>query len=337
MHNLIRINKSLTTPIYQQIVLGVISRIRDGTLRIGDQLPSINQIAGEFGLARETVVKAFRQLQEKAIIRAIHGKGFFINSQNLDLAHRIFLFFDTLSAYKEVMYQAIKDTFGDKAFIDIYFHHFNPTVFEDTIREHAGDYTSYIVLPFDHPLINEMMSPIPKEKLYLLDRFPKYYKSEYKGVCQDFKRDVYESLISVKHRALKYNKIILAFRDAVTDPPHELAEGFQEFCEEFQIQYEITRAALSGRKIKKGEAFLVIDDEDLVYVVENAKNLNLGIGENVGIISYNETSLKKVVGGGISVISTDFGGMGRKVAGMILANEKQCIYNPCKFIDRGSF
>jgi DNA-binding LacI/PurR family transcriptional regulator len=38
--------------------------------------------------------------------------------------------------------------------------------------------------------------------------------------------------------------------------------------------------------------------------------LNLTVGEHVGIISYNETPLKKFIMKGLTTISTDFEAMG---------------------------
>jgi DNA-binding LacI/PurR family transcriptional regulator len=42
------------------------------------------------------------------------------------------------------------------------------------------------------------------------------------------------------------------------------------------------------------------------------------VGKNVGLISYNETPLKKLILHGISTISTDFHMMGTTAANMVL-------------------
>jgi len=76
----INIDKAQNTPVYLQIVNAVVTCIQDSTLGLGSQLPSINQLAHDYGLARETVVKAFKVLQEKGIISPIHGKGYFVSS-----------------------------------------------------------------------------------------------------------------------------------------------------------------------------------------------------------------------------------------------------------------
>jgi len=60
----------------------------------------------------------------------------------------------------------------------------------------------------------------------------------------------------------------------------------------------------------------------LVEVIEQAKKQELLIGLDYGIISYNDTPLKKVVENGITTISTDFTAMGLLLADMILNNKK---------------
>jgi len=338
MDKLIELDKTKKQPIYQQIVESVKKNIKNGVLHSGDQLPSINQLSTELGLAKETVVKAFRLLQQKGIIKAVQGKGYFVSSEDIITEHRVFVLFDTLSAYKEVVYNAIKEGFGKNAFIDIYFHHFNPNVFKKLVTEAAGNYTSYIILPFDSPGIFQSMKLLPHEKVYILDRKPRLMQENYPSVCQDFYNNIYSSLNTLNDRIGKYGKIVLVFRNTNTEVPVELREGFEEFCKEKNLDYEITEKPLeAGGPITKGNGYLVIDDEDLVFLVEQAGIQNLEIGKNLGIISYNETSLKKVVAGGISVISTDFYTMGRQVAEMIKKGSCESVKNPCRFIDRNSF
>lgn len=337
MTNKIKIDKSLKKPIYQQIYDWVIEGINEGTFVTDYHLPSINQIASENKLARETVVKAFRLLQEKGIVKAIHGKGFFIASNNTTLTHNVFLLFDTLSAYKEVLYEAIQEQFGNEVNIDIYFHHFNPKTFKSQIKEAAGNYTAYLILPFDHPKITEFLEPLPNEKLFLIDRWPKFYKNQYVGVYQDFYSDVFKAFNPLISKLESYKKLILVFRDVLTDPPTELLEGFEEFCYQNKIENQVLREALKKTQIEKNVAYLTIDDNDLVKLIEHTNSNNWKIGKDIGIISYNDTPLKKVVADGITVISTNFEKMGHSIAQLIMNSKKECIANSGSLIDRGSF
>jgi DNA-binding transcriptional regulator YhcF (GntR family) len=333
----IGIDKSLKIPIYQQITDRIIHGIESGTIQIGEMLPSINQVARDNGVARETVVKSFSVLQERGIVRAVHGKGFFVMTKSIDIRNRVFLLFDTFSAYKQTFYKALRDSLGPNSIVDLFFHHFNPKIFKKLLRDAVGNYTHYIVLPFDYPEIADYLRYVPQARLCLTDRYPAYLKSGYSAVYQKFDDDIFLSLTTAGPLVKKYNCLTLVFCDTITQVPAELKEGFERFCRQNGVNYRISSGISVNQIVGRGESFLIIDDDDLVRLVEIANDRKLVIGQDIGIISYNETPLKKVVGNGISVISTDFKKMGETTAAMILNNEWACIQNPCRFIDRGSF
>lgn len=337
MTTILKIDKALHTPVYQQIINSVVSRIEDGSLSLEAQLPSINQVATDYSIARETVVKAFKILQEQGIISPVQGKGYFVTSTHFNVKNRIFVLFDTFSAYKEVIYNALKDTAGPDSFIDIYFHHFNFKVFEKMIRESIGNYQSYVIIPMEHEWLDEVLGTVPVDKLYLLDCKPEQSGISYSGVFQNFEDDVFHAMTSAVELCRKYSKLILVFRNQITDPPAGIVAGFQRFCEMNHFNWLVIRTSLSKRKLKRGEAYIVIDDEDLVYLAENAKVCGLNLGIDLGIISYNETPLKKIAANGVSVISTDFAEMGSLMAEMVINRQKEFKYNSFKFINRGSF
>ena len=86
--------------------------------------------------------------------------------------------------------------------------------------------------------------------------------------------------------------------------------GFENFCKDFAFDYEII-TEFRNREIKKGEVYIIPSDRDLVRVIEKSKIQKLQLGSDYGIISYNETPLKKVVENGITTISTNFEAMGK--------------------------
>ena len=332
----IQIERLSKTPKYLQISEAIIDSIKSGDLEKGSKLPSINQICHDNQLARETVVKAFNQLKQIGIIDSVHGKGFYVSSTNTETINRVFVLFDTFTAYKETLFYGIKESLGPNAILDIYFHHFNYEVFQNTINSRIGNYTSYIILPINHEMISRALAPVPKEKLFLLDIYPKDLKQDYVGIYQDFGNDIIDTLASIHDRILKYKSFSLIFRNTITDLPEELKDGFMEYCSENRISYRITTEKATS-EIRRGEAYIVIDDDDLVTLVESALNRGFAIGKDVGIISYNDAPLKRVVGNGISVISTDFRQMGFDIAKMIKDNHRFAKRNKTTFINRGSF
>ncbi len=57
-----------------------------GTLRPGDQLPSIRELAGALTVNPTTVVKAYTELEREGVIEMRHGKGAFIAVQSRALS-----------------------------------------------------------------------------------------------------------------------------------------------------------------------------------------------------------------------------------------------------------
>ena len=64
----IQIDDTLGIPKYRQIINSIYQGIINGNLKIGDKIPSLNQICKEFDLSRDTVMVAFNELKAKGII-----------------------------------------------------------------------------------------------------------------------------------------------------------------------------------------------------------------------------------------------------------------------------
>ena len=84
----------------------------------------------------------------------------------------------------------------------------------------------------------------------------------------------------------------------------------------------------------KGDLFITIEETDLVNLVNQIREKEFIMGEEIGVISYNDTPLKQLLG--IAVVSTDFKIMGLMAAEMILNNDKSKVKVPFHFIDRAS-
>ena len=82
------------------------------------------------------------------------------------------------------------------------------------------------------------------------------------------------------------------------------------------------------------EVYITIEEEDLAYLVQQIREKGLVMGKDVGVISYNETPLKALLG--ITVISTDFKAMGVEAAKLVLSNKKEISKNPFHYIERDS-
>jgi DNA-binding LacI/PurR family transcriptional regulator len=176
---------------------------------------------------------------------------------------------------------------------------------------------------------------IPEEKLIILDNIKLNLEGKIVEVYQDFENDIYNALLEGYDKIAKYKKLILIYKDQSVYPvPRRIMYGFRKFCHEKEKDFEIISEAYIDIILKKGDLFIAIEESDLVSLVKQIRVKEFILGKDVGVISYNETPLKELLG--ISVISTDFKKMGEKAAQMILNKEKGKYKVPFNFIDRNS-
>jgi len=80
--------------------------------------------------------------------------------------------------------------------------------------------------------------------------------------------------------------------------------------------------------MQQGEAFIILMEDDLVKIAERIIGMGFELGTDAGIISYNETPIKKLILNGITTVSTDFAQMGISAARLIINKSKEHIENP---------
>ncbi len=187
-------------------------------------------------------------------------------------------------------------------------------------------------MPTNLPEAAAAIKTLPVNEVYILDQTNPELKS-FPAVYQNFIKDIYDGLLKGKSKLNKYKKMIMIFPGF--REPLGMKTGFENFCKDYLFDYEII-SEFQNREIKKGEVYIIPSDRDLVSVIQKAKIQKLQLGSDYGIISYNETPLKKVVENGITTISTNFEVMGKLVAKMILEGKKEQIENKSALIIRNS-
>src|ERR1700757_2211857 len=65
-------------PVYRQIIDQVRGAIASGALAVGDQLPTVRQLAVDLSINPNTVVRAYRELEIRGILTTHQGTGTFI-------------------------------------------------------------------------------------------------------------------------------------------------------------------------------------------------------------------------------------------------------------------
>ena len=339
------VNKHSSTPKYIQVAESIINDIHLGILEAGQQIPSINELSHASSLSRDTIQKAYKHLRTKNLIISVKGVGNFINKNSSSDKFNIFFLINKPSSYKMEICNAFVDTIGPKGNVSVSFYYCDENLFVDGLKKNLGMFDYYVIMPhFKNESNNhvsytdkafEALQNMPKDKLILLDTVKEGITGNYGAVCQDFKNDIFHALEQAVDKLKKYEKIILIYpNNAVFPYPELIITGFKAFCISYNFNFEIINNINDCLKFESKDAYIVIEESDLVDLIQNIKSKNLVLGQDVGVISYNETPLKSLLD--ITVISTDFRAMGVLAAGLILSDKKEIIKNEFKYIERSS-
>ncbi len=334
--NFIEISETSNVPKYQQLCATLIKNIEEGTMKIGERVPSINDTSEEYYLSRDTVLKAYELLREKGILTAVKGRGFYVSCSPENREKKLLLLFSKLSDHKKTIYNAIAKHLPNNTKIDLQVHHSDSAALEKMIIENLGKYDYYIIMPQVRKETKSVISAInmiPKDKLLLINHNLAGIEGDYGCIYEDFETDIYNGLSSGIDKIQKYSKLCL-LHPTTEYWSSGIRSGFQKFCINNKFDWEICCSI--EKEIVPGELYIVIEESDLVGLLKQANAKNLKPGSDLGIISYNNSPFKEIIAGGISVLSTDFDKMGKCAAEMVINKSKTKTKNPFSFIVRKS-
>jgi len=86
---LFQVNFKSGKPAYLQLVDQVKAAAASGALQPGEALPSIRPLAEELRLNRNTVAKAYSELESRGVIETLPGKGSFLRQNHSPLRKEI--------------------------------------------------------------------------------------------------------------------------------------------------------------------------------------------------------------------------------------------------------
>ena len=134
----LKVAEQSLTPSYKQIINQIEEKIGNGSLKCGDMLPSISELADEIGISKETVKKAYFHLRNNGVINSTRGIGYFIAAPEVHRKKRILLLIDKLSILKQTLIDAFADTIGDRAEINIHLHNQQVELLDYYINKYIG-------------------------------------------------------------------------------------------------------------------------------------------------------------------------------------------------------
>lgn len=333
----IHVDEYSSTPKYMQLTNSILGAVEAGNLKKDDMLPSINELSYELDISRDTIEKGYRYLKKLGVLVSVPGKGYYIANSDFQRKLKIVLLFNKLSHHKKIIYDAFIKAIGDNVAVDFYIYNNDYALFKKLLNAKIEDYSHFVIIP--HFLEGgenayEIINTIPKEKLVILDKKVSGIDGEYAAAYENFEKDIYEALDQARTQLSKYHTIKIIFPER-SYFPKEILRGFYKFCQQYAFSHRVV-SNISEEPINRGEVFINLMEDDLATLIERIISLELKIGKDVGVISYNETPLKKIILNGITTISTDFNKLGMLAAEMILTKSKQHVEVPFSLTLRAS-
>lgn len=324
INELIIIDEYSSTPKYLQISNSIIQALENGIIEKNDALPSINELSYFYDISRDTAEKGYKHLKNKRIIVSYPGKGYYVNDIDIKIKFKIFLLFNKLSAHKKIIYDSLLENLGEDVYIDLFIYNNDFALFKKLILNKAQNYSHYVIIPHflqEGSKIEDVIKHIPKEKLIFLDKRVPFLQNSYSAIFENFEKDIFNALKEALNVLSKYHTLKIIF-PTNSYFPKDIVKGFKYFCHQYAFNYSIVENILT-EDVASQEVYICLMEDDLVKLIERIHDQNLIIGKDVGIISYNETPLKRLILNGITTISTDFKLMGKMVAELIKSHKNE--------------
>ena len=88
MSEMFSLSPSHPMPLYAQLTRAIRFAIATGRLRVGEQLPTVRQLAVELRVNANTVAKVYTELERSGILETRRGVGTFVSARHFAANHR---------------------------------------------------------------------------------------------------------------------------------------------------------------------------------------------------------------------------------------------------------
>lgn len=345
MLTVLSINHSGKIPVYKQLLRELENQIRGGNLKLGEPVPSINELALQLDISKETVKKVYNILRDSGLLDSHQGKGFFVSDAYLQNSPtRVLVLFNSMTTYRQELLKSFTSEIGDSAQITILLHNHSVDLLEHYLDDNLGRFDYYVVAP--HFAMDEVtqraaarqISRIPNRQLIIADYLPKYLSGNFGAVYQDFTTDPAEGLRQALDRLRDFDTLnVVTVQNSLYSP--FICKSIKSFCKANAVKVAFSKGVTEDC-VRKGSAMLLLNsqpEEALIDVYRMCQKKHIAIGRDFGLISYNESPIAEIELGGLTTVSSDFTQMGHLIAGMILRKKMSKVKADFKLTRRNTF
>lgn len=317
----------------EQIVQGVINALEQNLIRRGDTMPSVNKMIQKLGFARQTIVNAYQELIERGILESKNRLGYFVASDESHQQLKVCLIIYAFDTFQETFYETFRKSLGEHVKVDVFFHHNNFEVFQQTINTVNAKYGVYVIAPIECPETAALLEQLPAQKTLIVDRHISLDPS-YSYIAQEFKNSSYQVFVSLLDDIRRFDEFIFLFKPFSAEP-NDVLLSFQQFIADYQVNGVIKNEYESG-SIEKNKVYFTIHNLELWEMLKDIKNKGFKLGADVGILSHNDDHVKEIIFDGITTFSIDFAKMGVLAAEFVKHRQPIKYIMPTKLFKRNS-
>ncbi|MNO19840.1 Arabinose metabolism transcriptional repressor [compost metagenome] len=327
-------------PKYLQLKTELLSWIESGRLKQGDQTPSENEIAGQFGMSRQTVRQALGQLEKEGWLYRLQGKGTFVTRQDtrpLQSSNMIGMMTTHISdyifphivsgaearlrggGYSMMLSSTDNDKNKERENLELLLSQpFKGLIIEPTKSAQGNPnlplYLALEIHRIPFIMINERYPELHCPCLKLDDEAGGYMAAEHlialghREIAGFFKTDDLQGANRLKGftRALYKHRLPLG-PDTVT---HYTSE------QKHTVPYEAALAMLQRRQ--RPTAFVCYNDELAVLLLEAARQTGLSVPDDLSLIGFDDSTLATATEVKLTTIRHPKQEMGVQAADMLM-------------------
>lgn len=335
---ILAVDEHVAIPKSVQLSNAFLHALEKGDLLKDDLLPSAIELSEQLNIPISVIEALYKGLQDNQVILPVPGEETFLVNSGSEKPLSILVLFNKLSRHKKIILDAFIQALAGRYLLDFHIYHNELRIFKKILKQaEKKDYARYMVIPSfeeDDQRAYHLLNAIPKEKLLLIDKLDPLVKGNFAAVYEDFEKDIYDSLQQLNGSLSKYQTIKLLYPDN-SYYPKAIINGFSRYCIDYAFDYAVF-SDIHQETIRENVAYICLSEDDLILLVDKMLVSGYKIGKDIGVISYNETPIKKLIVNGVTTISTDFRLMGAKAAEMVSSPQHDLFAVPSAVIIRNS-
>lgn len=324
-------------PKYQQLINSLLQDIEMGELKAGERLPSINEASEECYLSRDTVERAYTELHKMGVITSIFRKGYFISESKVKLKTKVLLLVGKITDSNKDLYNTLSENLGKNYSVDIFTFDYKTKNFNEILNQQLGNYHYYVILPHlveENEETFKTLKKIAGDRLIVLEQSFNDLQHQYAKLTLANLLNLESIFNSHINLFNKYEGFNLVLSDEVYFDSN-LITALRNFCNNIQLDFQVLDG-LEEDEFEKNQIYFTLTEADLVQTIRFAEKNQWEIGEELGIISLNDSPIKEILANGITVFSLECAKMGEIVANSIKNLQRLNESIDIKFIARKS-